>query len=461
MKILRLFGLCSLAAFMMFATGCMSMRFATTLPPSGQRDHTLGLVKVNITNVVVSSPAGSGNIVPDIARKDFMAAARERYPLIFDEDRNALPVNVEVVCEYDDYHERALRYALLTVLSVGIVPSLAPPGANEAGDFSVRVSADDPDQGPIAYPPVTFQRRNVAWWTVFTPLGLIPVPGQTDVPRSFSTMFGDDEREWTRKGGVLTLASCVEAVVQALEAGDLGRMDTAGQNVGFHRDVADLLQGASADVRIAAARDLGDRGDLRAKDVLRLAVYDPEPAVCDVAADALMRLGQPSTADELRRLGKLYPALDQYEADFKLMAESAAGRAGGKLEQQRKSNLLGRMITLVPELIPALSIPDEALALFGKGAAFQKKAKAPADFELAVGAYDEALRIAPWWADAYYSRALAEGAAGRFADAARDFQFYLLSNPPAQAADEARARLLQMQAKQAQTDKKPPAAKPQ
>ena len=65
---------------MMFATGCMSMRFATTLPPSGQRDRCLGLIKVNIANLVVSSPAGSGNIVPDMARKNFMAAAREQYP---------------------------------------------------------------------------------------------------------------------------------------------------------------------------------------------------------------------------------------------------------------------------------------------------------------------------------------------------------------------------------------------
>ena len=449
MKILRSLGLClSVAACMMFATGCMSIRFATTLPPSGRQDRCLGLVKVNITNVVVSSPAGYGNIVPDMARKDFMAAAREQYPLIFDEDRNALPVNVEVVCEYDDYQERALRNALLTILTVGIVPSPAPPGANEAGDFSVRVSADDPDQGPIAYPAVTFQRRNAAWWTVFTPLGFIPVPGRTDTPKSFNTMFGAYEREWARKGAALTMASCVEAVVQALEGGDLGRMDTAGQNVGFHRDITELLQGESAEVRIAAARDLGVRGDLRAKEALRLSVYDPEPAVCDAATDALMKLGQPPAADELRRLRKLYPALDQYEADFKLMADSSAGRAGGKLDQQRKINLLGRMITLVPELVPVPSIPDEALALFGKGVAFQDKAKDAAGFELAVSAYDEALRIVPWWADAYYSRALAEGAAGRFADAARDLQLYLLSKPPAPAADEARARLLQMQKKQ-------------
>jgi tetratricopeptide (TPR) repeat protein len=449
MKILRLFALCSLAACMMFATGCMSVRFATTLPPSGNRDRSLGLVKVNITNLVLSSRGGRGNIVPDLTRKDFMAAAREQYPLIFDEDRNALPVSVEVACVYDDFHERAGKYALFTVLTLGIIPSPAPPGANEAGDFSVRVSALDPDQGVMAYPPVTFQRRNAAWWTVFTPLGLFPVPGETDVPRSFNSLLGSYDAEWARKGGTLTMASCVEAVVQALEAGDLGRMDTAGQNVGFHRDVADLLQGASADVRVAAAGDLAERGDLRAKDVLRLAAYDPEPAVRDAAADALMKLGQPPTADELRRLGKLYPALDQYEADFKLMTKSAAGRTGGRLDAQRESNLLGRMISLVPELMPVPSIPDEAMAHFGKGTAFQAKAKNAAGFELAVEAYDEALRIAPWWADAYYGRALAEGESGRFADAVRDLQLYLLSNPPALAADEARDRLHQMQTKQA------------
>ena len=456
MNCLRSYFACLPAvACLLFATGCMSIRYATTLPPSGHRDRCLGLVKVNITNVVVSSPAGYGNIVPEMRRKDFMAAAREQYPLIFDEDRNALPVNVEVACEYDDYHERALKYALLTVLSIGIVPSPAPPGANEAGNFSVHVSADDPDQGPIPYPAVTFQRRNVVWWTVFTPLGLIPVPGQTDIPRSFNTMFGAYDREWARKGGGLTMACCVEAVVQALEGGDLGRTDTAGQNVGFHRDLAELLQGASAEVRVAAARVLGDRGDLRAKEALRLAAYDPEPAVCEAASDALMKLRQPPTADELRRLRKLYPALDQYEADFKLMAESAAGRTGGKLDSQRKSNLLEKMITLVSEMTPSPSIPDEALALYRKGSAFQAKAKTPASFEIAVDAYDQALRIVPWWADAYYSRALAEGEAGRFTDAARDFQLYLLSNPPAQAADEARARLLQMKTKQAQPVTKP------
>jgi tetratricopeptide (TPR) repeat protein len=91
---------------------------------------------------------------------------------------------------------------------------------------------------------------------------------------------------------------------------------------------------------------------------------------------------------------------------------------------------------------------------------FQEKARNLAGFELAVGAYDQALRIAPWWADAYYSRALAEGEAGRFADAARDFQLYLLSNPPAKAADEARDRLLQMQTKQAQSEQKRLVPKP-
>ena len=456
MNCLRSYFACLPAvACLLFATGCTSIRYSTTLPASGRRDRCLGLVKVNITNVVVSSPAGRGNIVPELSRKSFMTAARGQYPLIFDEDRNALPVNVEVACDYDDGRERDGKYALYTLLAVGLVPVPAP-GANEAGDFSVRVSADDPGQGVIEYPVVTFQRQNAAWWTVFSPLGLIPVPGQSDVPRSSSTMFNDDDREWTRKGWSLSEASCVEAVVRALEAGDLSRMDTAGQNAGFRRDVADVLRGETAELRIAAVKDLADRGDLRAKDVLRLAVYDPDPAVRAAAADALMQLGQPPTAEELRRLGKLYPALDQYEADFKLMMKSDVCRLGGQLDEQRRKNLLGRMITLVPELVPAPPIPDEARSLFGKGSAFRAKARTSADFELAVRAYDQALRICPWWAEAYYHRALAEGDAGRFADAARDFQLYLLSKPPTQAADEARERLLQMQAKHAESGRKTP-----
>ena len=437
------------AACLLFATGCMSVRYSTTLPPAGDRNRALGLVKVNVTNLNLSSPNGYGNIVPDMSRRKFMAEARKQYPLIFGEERNALPVNVEVDCEYDDFSDRAGKYALLTVLTLGLVPTPAPAEGNEAGDFTVRVSAEDPEHGPIEYPPVKFQRRNAAWWTVFTPLGLIPVPGQTDIPRSSTTIVGFEDARFGDRSRKLTLDSCVEAVVRALEGGDLGKTDIAADNTVFRHDVRDLLEDASADTRMAAAAMFGDRGDVRAKDALRIAAYDPEAAVRQEAEDALRKLGEAPTADELRRQLKLYPALDQYEADFRLLEKSSKGR-GGELCEQRKNYLLGRMVTLVCELRPPPPVPDDARALFDKGREFEEKAKNGADVELAVAEYDKALQIVPWWADAYYRRALAEGAVGRFGDAARDLEFYLMSNPAPAAADEARARLEQMQAKQEQ-----------
>ncbi len=450
MNCLRSYFVCLPAvACLLFATGCMSVRYSTTLPPVGSRDRALGLVKVNVTNLNLSSPNGYGNIVPDMSRRKFMAAARQQYPLIFAEERDALPVSVEVDCEYDDFSDRAGKYALLTVLTLGLVPTPAPAGGNESGDFSVRVSAVDPDHGPIKYPAVAFQRRNAAWWTVFTPLGLIPVPGQTDIPRSSTTILGFEDPGFGDRSRKLTLDSCIEAVVQALEGGDLGKTDIAADNTVFRHDISDLLENPSVEIRVAAAAKFGDRGDARAKDALRIASYDPEAAVREKAEDALRKLQEPPTADELRRQLKLYPALDQYEADFRVLKESARNRGGG-LRDQRMDYLLGRMITLVRELRPPPPIPDDARALFDKGREFEEKAKNGADVELAVAEYDKALQIVPWWAEVYYRRALAEGAIGRFSEAARDLKLYLMSNPAPAAADEARARLDQMQAKQEQ-----------
>lgn len=448
MNCLRSYFVClPAAACLLFATGCMSVRYSTTLPPAGPRDRALGLVKVNVTNLNLSSPNGYGSIVPDMSRGKFMAEARQQYPLIFAEGRDALPVNVEVDCEYDDFSDRAGKYALLTVLTLGLVPTPAPAGGNEAGVFSVRVSAMDPDHGPIEYPAVTFQRRNAAWWTVFTPLGLIPVPGQTDIPRNSTTIIGFEDAGFGDRSRKLTLDSCVEAVVQALEGGDLGKTDIAAENTLFRRDLADLLGNPDSVARASAAAMFGDRGDVRAKEALRIAAYDPEPAVREKSADALRKIGEPPTADELRRQLKLYPALDQYEADLRDMEKSAKSRSACALHEQRMNVLRGRIITLVRELKPAPTIPDEARALLEKGIAFEEKARNGADLELAVAEYDKVLRLAPWWADAYYRRALVEGAVGRFGDAARDLEFYLMSNPAPAAADEARARLAQMQAK--------------
>lgn len=85
------------------------------------------------------------------------------------------------------------------------------------------------------------------------------------------------------------------------------------------------------------------------------------------------------------------------------------------------------IIKLVGEMKPAPAIPEEAREPFVMGATVLKKASDPAGAKKAVDLFTQALNIAPWFADAYYNRAIAREAAGQFESAIDDLKLYLES----------------------------------
>lgn len=64
------------------------------------------------------------------------------------------------------------------------------------------------------------------------------------------------------------------------------------------------------------------------------------------------------------------------------------------------AGLRKKVIAMSLTFKPAPTVAPEAKKPFVMAATFQKEAKTPADFMLAVDAYREALKIAPWWGDA-------------------------------------------------------------
>jgi tetratricopeptide (TPR) repeat protein len=84
-----------------------------------------------------------------------------------------------------------------------------------------------------------------------------------------------------------------------------------------------------------------------------------------------------------------------------------------------------KIIRLAIELKPAPAIPEEAREPFVMGATVLKKASDPAGASKAVDLFTQALNIAPWFADAYYNRAIARQAAGQFEPAIDDLKLYL------------------------------------
>jgi tetratricopeptide (TPR) repeat protein len=102
-----------------------------------------------------------------------------------------------------------------------------------------------------------------------------------------------------------------------------------------------------------------------------------------------------------------------------------------------------KIIKLSAGMSPAPQVPKEARKPFLKAAVFQKEAKSPSDYELAIKAYDEALAIAPWWPDAYFNLSLAQEGARKYDEAIRSVKYYLMSQPADASKAEDRITVLE------------------
>ena len=108
------------------------------------------------------------------------------------------------------------------------------------------------------------------------------------------------------------------------------------------------------------------------------------------------------------------------------------------------AGLREQIVKLATSIKPAPGVTPEAKRPFVMANTYQKEAKTPSDFALAIDAYQEALQIAPWWGDAYYNMSLSLESAGRLDEAKTALNLYLLANPN---DEEAQNRLYALDAK--------------
>lgn len=110
--------------------------------------------------------------------------------------------------------------------------------------------------------------------------------------------------------------------------------------------------------------------------------------------------------------------------------------------------LLEKIIKFAAEIKPAPAIPEEANRAFVKGNVFQKEAKDASGYALAITAYRDALRSAPWWGDAYFNLAIAQESAGKFDEAIVSVRNYMVSVSAGSAeAREAQNKIYALEAK--------------
>jgi hypothetical protein len=102
----------------------------------------------------------------------------------------------------------------------------------------------------------------------------------------------------------------------------------------------------------------------------------------------------------------------------------AAVAAYQKEKGSTQENAL-KVIVLFKQLDPPPAVPEEARKPFVMGATMLQESKDAVGAAKAVEQFGKALQIAPWFAEAWYNRALARETAGQFGAAMGDLKVYL------------------------------------
>jgi len=121
-------------------------------------------------------------------------------------------------------------------------------------------------------------------------------------------------------------------------------------------------------------------------------------------------------------------------------------RNGPKRPIEYEQDVIERIIKLYRRLDPPPAIPEEAHRHAEKAAFYLKDAKTDEDFLQANVEFEQAARIAPWWADIYFNYALAQQNAGDNKGAINNLKLFLLAAPNDPAAREVHNRIYTLEA---------------
>ncbi|HHO76821.1 MAG TPA: hypothetical protein ENN05_10400 [Deltaproteobacteria bacterium] len=198
-------------------SGCTSMRYTSTLKPSADRSLQFGSARFTIAAFTYEKP-GIQPIPPVIDQKAMIL-----YPDIFTNDRTALPVHVDIKRTYDDF-----SYQVSAFLTGFCTLTMLPfPGTQKHG-FTVNAKVMD-SMGEILLEKETCFEVNKVLWSCALPLGLLPVPGPSDLPRDyvfFTTHLNEGDDSFTKVNNYA--AECiVEAVARSIGSAERARLEAA------------------------------------------------------------------------------------------------------------------------------------------------------------------------------------------------------------------------------------------
>ena len=235
-------------------------------------------------------------------------------------------------------------------------------------------------------------------------------------------------------------------------------------------DIAELLLGKGAEVNaksMAGTTPLHRAATGSSKDVVELLLakgadinakdkYGDTPLNAAEKEAARLVAGQQVYKDDTFMYASLAPSIRNRKDVVELLENHILKQANPravfaqlteKLKSKPDDSTRRLILKLASELKPVPAIPEEARKHFVEGTAIVKAAKNPAQQALAAQSFTEALKVAPWWGDAYYNLGVAQELAEQYDEAEKALTFYLLSNPGEQEKRDAQDRIYALSAK--------------
>lgn len=218
------------------------------------------------------------------------------------------------------------------------------------------------------------------------------------------------------------------------------------------KDAAELLLAKGADINaknINKYTPLHSAASTGMKDVVELLLYkgadvNAKNNLGQTPLDMAVEKGMKDVAELLKE----YPVKQAQMLEYiKSNPRAAFVQMADKLKVNPTDDSTRRLIIkLASEMKPVPAIPEEARKHFVEGIVIGKAAER-AQKVLAVQSFTEALKIAPWWGDAYYNLGVVQELAEKYDEAEQAFNFYLLSNPSEAEKREVQDRIYGLSAK--------------
>jgi tetratricopeptide (TPR) repeat protein len=141
--------------------------------------------------------------------------------------------------------------------------------------------------------------------------------------------------------------------------------------------------------------------------------------------------------------GLLVPFATQAQSAREQLNQMVQQLQGKPDDNSLREQIIRRAITIKPP--PA--IPENARKSFIEGSTIAKAATDASGQAIAIASFKEALKIAPWWGDAYYNLAAAQELAGQLDNAEASLKLYMLTAPSEKDSRDAQDHIYALEGK--------------